>query len=136
MSSLFLKVGVLFILVFNTCTAIEFEFNTPGVNAVVTSMQVRHEKLAKYYNSGAVGLNLDGTISLRDEASVPLAYRRTLSALVDAENEDRDKLYAEISNANAHPEWRVEVHAVFAKRWLMHAHHGWWVMSDHGWIQK
>jgi hypothetical protein len=112
------------------------EFNTPGVNAVVVSMQARHVKLAAYYTSGAIGLNLDGTIALRDEASVPLASRRMLSALVDAENLDRDKLYAEISNANAHPEWHVEVQAVFARRWLMHAHQGWWVMSDHGWIQK
>jgi hypothetical protein len=136
MSSLFLKVCVLYFLVFNTCTAIEFEFNTPAVKAVIASMQTRHEKLAKYYTSGAVGLNLDGTIALRDEASVPIAYRRTLSALVDAENQDRDKLYAEMSNANAHPEWRLEVQAVFARRWLALAHRGWWVMSDHGWIQK
>jgi hypothetical protein len=127
---------VIFLIASNLCVALPFELNTPGVNAVIASMQTRHTKLAAYYTSGAIGLNLDGTIALRDEASVPLASRRMLSALVDAENLDRDKLYAEISNANAHPEWHVEVQAVFARRWLTHAHQGWWVMSDHGWIQK
>ncbi len=69
MNSLFLKVGVLFFLVLNTCVAVEFEFNTPGVNAVISSMQARHEKLAKYYTSGAVGLNLDGTIEIGEHTS-------------------------------------------------------------------
>jgi uncharacterized protein len=114
----------------------ELDVNTPGVQAIKLRMQARHGQLAAYYTSGAVGLSMDGTISLRDEASVPLAARRPLSTLVEAENTDRESLYAEIANANGHPEWHNEIRRVFAPRWLNFAQRGWWMMSDHGWIQK
>lgn len=131
----------LFTLVFilATCQAeagAALDVNTPGIQAIKVRMQARHGQLAAYYNSGAVGLNMDGTISLRDEASVPLAARRQLSALVEAENGDRERLYSEIANANGHPEWHNEIRRVFAPRWLNFAQRGWWMMSDRGWIQK
>lgn len=114
----------------------EIEYNTPAVHAVKARMIARHAQLGPYYASGAVGLNMDGTIFLRDIASVPLASRRRLNDLVDAENRDRDALYAEIANANAHPEWAPEIRKAFAPRWIKHAQRGWWVMSDQGWVQK
>lgn len=120
----------------NACAMADIEFNTPGVQAVKARIQARHAQLLPYYVSGAVGLNMDGTIVLRDIASVPLAARRNLNALVDAENRDRDTLYAEIANANGHPEWQSDIRNAFAPRWIKHAQRGWWVMSDNGWIQK
>jgi len=122
-----------------TCQAeagAELDVSTPGVQAIKLRMQARHGQLAAYYTSGAVGLNMDGTITLRDEASVPLAARRPLSALVEAENTDRERLYSEIANANGHPEWHNEIRRVFAPRWLNFAQRDWWMMSEHGWIQK
>lgn len=116
--------------------AADIEVNTPGVRAVEAQMQMRHAQLMPYYTSGAVGLNTDGSIVLRDIESVPLAARQKLQRLVDAENQDRDRLYAEIANANAHPEWQSAVRSAFAPRWINYAQHGWWIMSDHGWIQK
>ncbi len=120
----------------NAFAAADLEVNTPGVQAVKARMQARHAQLLPYYVSGAVGLNLDGTIVLRDIASVPLAARQGLNMLVDAENQDRDALYAEIANANGHPEWQTEIRSTFAQRWIQHAHGGWWVMSGSGWVQK
>lgn len=116
--------------------AADIEVNTPAVRAVKARMQTRHAQLLPYYTSGAVGINTDGTIVLRDEASVPLAARHKLHDLVDAENLDRDALYAEIANANAHPEWQSAVQNVFAPRWIKFAQRNWWIMSDRGWIQK
>lgn len=127
------------VFIFSTLQAqagMELDVNTPGVQAIKLRMQARHGQLAAYYTSGAVGLNMDGTICLRDEASVPLAARRPLSALVEAENTDRERLYSEIANVNGHPEWHNEIRRVFAPRWLNFAQRGWWMMSDHGWIQK
>src|SRR5487761_2492522 len=98
---LFALVGAL-----NVQAAADLEINTPGVNSIKASMHARYAHLAAYYASGAVGLTLDGMIELRDVASVPLAARQTLSGLVAAENQDRDALYAEIANANGHPEWK------------------------------
>ena len=114
----------------------DIEVNTPGVRSITAQMQMRHVQLLPYFTSGAVGLNTDGSIVLRDIESVPLAARQKLQRLVDAENLDRDNLYAEIANANAHPEWRSAVRSAFAPRWLNYAQHGWWIMSDKGWIQK
>lgn len=128
----------LFCLVFalNVQAAADLEVNTPGINAIKASMQARHAQLADYYASGAVGLSMDGMIALRDPGSVPLASRQAVKALIAAENQDRDALYAEIANANAHPEWKSEIRSTFAQRWIQRAQRGWWVMSDNGWVQK
>ncbi len=120
----------------NVFAAADLEVNTPGVQAIKSSMQARHAQLAGYYASGAVGLSMDGMITLRDAAAVPLAQRQSVNALVAAENQDRSALYAEIANANAHPEWQSEIRSTFAQRWIQRAQSGWWVMSNNGWIQK
>jgi len=120
----------------NVYAAADLEVNTPGVNAIKTSMQARHAQLAPHYVSGAVGLTMDGMIALRDAGSVPLAARQTVNALIAAENQDRDALYAEIANANAHPEWKAEIRSTFAQRWIQRAQSGWWVMSNGSWTQK
>ncbi len=127
---------LLLALSFNACALENIQFDTPSVRAVEARMKSRHAELLPYYVSGAVGLNLDGTIVLRDIASVPLAARKHLNELVNAENKDREILYAEIANANAHPEWQSQIRNAFAPRWIAHAQRGWWVMSDDGWIQK
>lgn len=120
----------------NVYGAADLEVNTPGVNAIKNSMQARHGQLAGYYASGAVGLSMDGMIALRDPGSVPLAARQTVNALIAAENQDRDALYAEIANANGHPEWKPEIRSTFAQRWIQRAQRGWWVQSNQGWTQK
>lgn len=116
--------------------AVDLEINTPGVNAIKQSMQARHAQLAPLYASGAVGLTSDGMVTLRDASAVPLAQRQSVNALVAAENRDRNALYAEIANANGHPEWQGEIRSTFAQRWIQRAQPGWWVQSGGGWTQK
>ena len=120
----------------NVFAAADLEVNTPGVNAIKQSMQARHAQLAAHYGSGAVGLTADGLIALRDAGAVPLAQRQAVNALVSAENNDRNALYAEISNANGHPEWQAEIRSTFAQRWIQRAQPGWWVQSGGAWKQK
>ncbi|MDO9053718.1 MAG: YdbL family protein [Gallionella sp.] len=138
MNSLFKNLLALLALlvVFNVHAAADLEVNTPGVNAIKNSMQTRHGQLSAYYASGAVGLTMDGMIAVRDAGSVPLAARQTVNALVAAENQDRSALYAEIANANGHPEWQAEIRTTFAQRWVQRAQRGWWVLSNDGWSQK
>ena len=116
--------------------AVDLEVNTPGVNAIKQSMQARHAQLATHYASGAVGLTADGMIALRDAGAVPLAQRQAVNALVAAENQDRNALYAEIANANGHPEWQAEIRSTFAQRWIQRAQPGWWVQSGGAWVRK
>lgn len=120
----------------NAFAAADLEVNTPGVNAIKQSMQARHAQLAPHYNSGAVGLTADGLVALRDAGAVPLAQRQAVNALVAAENHDRNALYAEIANANGHPEWQAEIRSTFAQRWMQRAQPGWWVQSGGGWARK
>ncbi|MDD4930354.1 MAG: YdbL family protein [Gallionella sp.] len=120
----------------NVMAAADLEVNTPGVNAIKSSMQARHAQLSAYYASGAVGLTADGMIALRDASAVPMAARQSVNALVAAENQDRGALYAEIANANAHPEWQAEIRSTFGQRWIQRAQPGWWVQSNGGWMQK
>lgn len=116
--------------------AVDLEINTPGVNAIKQSMQARHAQLAPHYASGAVGIASDGMIALRDAGAVPLPQRQAVNGLVAAENRDRNALYAEIANANGHPEWEPEIRSTFAQRWMQRAQPGWWVQSGGGWSQK
>ncbi len=116
--------------------AVDLEINTPGVNAIKQSMQARHPQLAPHYASGAVGLTADGLVTLRDASAVPLPQRQAVNALVASENRDRNALYAEIANANGHPEWEAEIRSTFAQRWMQRAKPGWWVESGGGWSQK
>lgn len=116
--------------------AVDIEVNTPGVNAIKQSMQARHAQLAPHYASGAVGLTSDGLVSLRDAGAVPLPQRQAVNGLVAAENRDRNALYAEIANANGHPEWEPEIRSTFAQRWMQRAQPGWWVQRGGGWSQK
>ena len=121
----------------NVYAAANLEINTPGVSAITASMQARHGQLSPYYASGAVGLNFGGMVELRDAGAVPLAARQTVNALVAAENQDRAALYAEIANANGHPEWQAEIRSTFAQRWIQRAQRGWWVQDGNGgWTQK
>jgi len=120
----------------NVFAAADLEVNTPGINAIKQSMQARHAQLAAHYASGAVGLTADGMIALRDAGAVPLAQRQAVNALVAAENQDRNALYAEIANANGHPEWQAEIRSTFAQRWIQRAQPGWWVQSSGSWARK
>ena len=122
--------------VLNVYAAADLHVHTPGVDAIKASMKARHEQLSVYLDNGAVGLTMDGKVELRDPGSVPLAARQAVNALVAAENQDRDALYAEIANANGHPEWQAEIRSTFAQRWIQRAQPGWWVQSGGGWIQK
>jgi len=120
----------------NVFAAADLEVNTPGINAIKQSMQARHAQLAAHYSSGAVGVTADGLVALRDAGAVPLAQRQAVNALVAAENQDRNALYAEIASANGRPEWQAEIRSTFAQRWIQRAQPGWWVQSGGAWKQK
>jgi hypothetical protein len=99
-------------------------------------MRARHEQIRPYLDMGAVGVTANGLFSVRDAGAVPLAQRQTLNALVAADNQDRNALYAEIANANGHPEWQAEIRNTFAQRWMQRARPGWWIQGNRGWEQK
>lgn len=128
---------VLFAFASAALAAADLEVNTPAISALQSSMQARHNKLAAYYASGAVGLTRDGNVAVRDASLAPLAERQNMTGSVADENRDRAALYREIARANNHPEWEAEVRGTFAQRWVDKAAGGWWVQNAGGaWIKK
>ncbi len=115
----------------------DLNVSTPAVRQLTQSMEERHAKLKKYYDSGAVGLTRDGLVEIRDQNLVPLPERNATRKLVADENADRANLYREIATANGHPEWEMDIRTTFAERWASKAAAGWFYQDKDGnWKQK
>ncbi|OGT33699.1 MAG: hypothetical protein A2W28_03255 [Gammaproteobacteria bacterium RBG_16_51_14] len=115
----------------------DINISTPGINKLQAMMKERHGTLSAFYGSGAVGMENNGLISVRDDKAIPLKERNNVKKLVADENRDRNALYAEIAGANGHPEWENEIRNTFARRWVDNAPPGWWYKGGDGaWKQK
>ena len=115
----------------------DINISTPGINKLKSQMTQRHQALSAYYTNGAVGMENNGLITIRDAKAIALKERNTVKKLVVDENQDRNSLYVEIANANSHPEWENEIRATFARRWVGNAPSGWWYKgADGAWLQK
>lgn len=112
------------------------DINTPAIAALKNSMGARHAQLAPLLASGAVGLDANGNVTLRDANAIPLPQRGQANTLVSAENKDRAALYREIARANGHPEWENDIRQTFAQRWIDRAPAGWWVQAGGSWKRK
>jgi len=115
----------------------DISISTPAIRTLEESMEARHGKLKPHYESGAVGMNANGLLTLRDPSAVDLRSRNLVKQLVADENADRNRLYAEIAKANGHPEWERNIRDTFAKRWVANAPSGWWFERSPGqWAKK
>lgn len=115
----------------------DLNVSTPAIRQLTQSMEERHARLKKYYDSGAIGLTRDGLIEVRDQNLVPLPERNATRKLVADENADRTNLYREIATANGHPEWEMDIRTTFAERWAGKAAAGWYYQGQDGtWKKK
>ena len=115
----------------------DLSVNTPAITALKDTMRGRRPQLGPLFKSGAIGMDNQGNISLRDANAVPLPQRGQVNSLISAENKDRAALYREIARANGHPEWEKDVRKTFAQRWRERAPAGWWIQAeDGGWKRK
>ncbi|SEO85606.1 YdbL family protein [Nitrosovibrio sp. Nv6] len=118
-------------------TQANIEIDTPAIASLKQSMQQRHNQLEPYYAKGAIGLTRDGLIAMHDATALPLSARQPVSALIAAENQDRNALYREIARANSHPEWEADIRSTFGQRWIELARSGWWYQNASGsWVRK
>jgi uncharacterized protein YdbL (DUF1318 family) len=85
-----------------------------------------------------VGISREGLLSIRTTDGLSLKERAELQRLVDAENRDRESLYAEIARANNFPGDKIpEIKRIFAKSWTDQARPGWYVQDSQGnWRRK
>ncbi|CAG7856948.1 hypothetical protein MCAMS1_01626 [biofilm metagenome] len=114
----------------------DLSIDSPEIRQLTASMERRFSSLRAFYGSGAIGIQSDGLLTVRDAASVPLKDRNQVNKLVAAENADRLALYQAIANANGHPEWVTQIKSTFAARWISNAQSGWWYQAAGAWKQK
>ncbi|MFT5132161.1 MAG: hypothetical protein ACI9SC_000625 [Gammaproteobacteria bacterium] len=114
----------------------DINVSSPGINKLKSLMKQHHRELSPYYGSGAVGMESNGLITLRDAKAVELKERNIVKKLVADENRDRSQLYKEIASANGHPEWETEIRNTFSRRWITNAPAGWWYKDANGEWQK
>jgi len=113
------------------------KIQTSATEAIRGRMHERFQgALGELLDSGAVGFTNDGMVAMRDATKVPLSARAQANATVADENRDRTALYAEIANANSHPEWAPQIRATFAKSWIEKARAGWYYQNAGGAWQK
>jgi len=110
--------------------------DSPEIRQLRASMESRFASLQPFYAAGFIGIQADGSLAVRDAASVPLKDRNQVNKLVAAENSDRQSLYQAIANANGHPEWATQIKSTFAASWVSNAQPGWWYQSSGSWKQK
>jgi len=110
----------------------DINISSPGISKLKSLMKAHHQKLSSYYKSGAVGMESNGLITLRDAKAVALKERNIVKKLIADENRDRSQLYKEIASANGHPEWESDIRKTFARRWIANAPAGWWFKNAAG----
>lgn len=111
--------------------------SSSAIVGIQSRMKARHDNSLKvYYDNGAVGLTVNGLITVHNAKAISLKDRNRINGLVADENKDRNALYAEIARANGHPEWQSDIQNTFAHRWVNNAAAGWWYQTSGNWKQK
>lgn len=115
----------------------DIDVSTPEIRAIRETMKGRSGQLFPYLDSGHVGIGLDGLIKVRTTEGLGLKQRADVQRLVEAENQDRRRLYLEIARANGFPDKVDEVQVIFADSWRDKAAKGWYLeQGGGGWQQK
>jgi len=115
----------------------DIDVSTPEIRAIRETMKERSSQLFPYLDAGQAGIGLDGLVKLRTTDGLGLKQRADIQKLVDAENQDRRRLYLEIAQANSFPDKVNEVQAIFADSWRDKAAKGWYLeQNGGGWKQK
>lgn len=115
----------------------DIDVTTPEIRALRNDMKDRFEQLAPSLNSGQVGIDAKGYLELRSTEGLNLKQRAEVKRLVDAENQDRKRLYLEIAKANGFPDKAGEIEEIFAESWRDKAAKGWYLQDAKGnWLQK
>jgi uncharacterized protein YdbL (DUF1318 family) len=95
---------------------------------IITS---NHEQLKPHYQSGTVGIQNDGYITVRSVEGLAIRDVATLRRLVDADNQARKRLYAAVAQAlNIESSEVDRVAKIFADQWREKAPSGWWIQDD------
>jgi uncharacterized protein YdbL (DUF1318 family) len=88
------------------------------IRGLKEKMKARYAQLKPYYQKGMLQEGDNGYLSIAQADELGLKEKRDLKALVDAENKDRETLYAEVARALVIDSSQInKVAEIFAKEW-------------------
>jgi uncharacterized protein len=116
----------------------DINVSNPAIRGLRDSIKRRSGAIKPYMDKGSVGINQDGLLVVRSSAGLSLKDRAEVQQLIEAENRDREALYAEIAKANSIPSDAVpKIKGIFARSWIDQAQSGWWLQDSQGnWKRK
>ena len=115
----------------------DIEVSTPAIRALKDALKKRAAELIGFLDAGHVGLAHDGLLKVRSTDGLSLKQKGQVNRLVNAENQDRQRLYREIAVANDFPDKVDEVQEIFADSWRKQAKKGWYLEKSNGrWERK
>jgi uncharacterized protein YdbL (DUF1318 family) len=116
----------------------DINVSNPAIRALKDSIKQRSNAIKPYMDRGNIGIRQDGLLTIRNTEGVNLKQRAETQQLVEAENRDREALYAEIAKANGIPKENIpKIKTIFAKSWTEQAQPGWWIQDSQGsWKRK
>jgi uncharacterized protein YdbL (DUF1318 family) len=116
----------------------DINVSNPAIRALKDSIKERSAAIMPFMDRGNIGIAQDGLLAVRSTDGLNLKERADTKQLVDAENRDRENLYAEIAKANGIPKESIpKIKSIFAKTWIDQARTGWWIQDGQGnWKRK
>jgi uncharacterized protein YdbL (DUF1318 family) len=116
----------------------DINISNPAIRGLKGSIKRRSGSIKPFMDKGNVGIRSDGLLVVRTTEGLSLRERAEVQQLVEAENRDREALYAEIARANNFPQEKVaDIKRIFAGSWIEQARSGWWIQDSRGnWRKK
>lgn len=92
--------------------------SNPTIRALKDKLKSNYQKMQPFYQKGMIREGNDGYVSAIQTEGLSLKEKRDLNSLIEAENQDRRQLYAEVARAlNIDPGQAGKVAEIFAKEW-------------------
>ena len=92
--------------------------SNPTIRALKDKLRDNYRQMKPFYEKGMVREKNDGYVTATNTDGLSLRDKRDLNSLVDAENQHRRELYAEVARAlDIDPGQVNQVAEIFAKEW-------------------
>jgi uncharacterized protein len=92
--------------------------SNPTIRALKEKLKSNYQQMKPFYEKGMVREGNDGYVTAIQAEGLSLKDRRELNSLVDAENQHRRQLYAEVARALSIDPGQVnKVAEIFAREW-------------------
>jgi uncharacterized protein YdbL (DUF1318 family) len=122
----------------NAYAQLDVDVSTPAGRSLRKAMCDMFPSLRPFYAKGIIGENNMGLIEIRSTEELSLKQTAEIRILVERENHNRNRFYAEIVKANKLGRKSLpQVQQIFANSWRSKSEQNWWIQKDSGeWEKK